>query len=212
MSDVSVAARKLVGREEELEAIVGFLDGREQVAGAAVLSGEAGIGKTSVWLAGIDAAAIRGYRILSSRPSEAETKFSFAGLTDLVGPVAGDVLPELPPIQRRALEGALLLGDSGYAVDDRAVAASFLGALRVLADAGPLCLAVDDLQWLDAASLAALRYALARLDREPVAALLAVRGVVPEWLRRAVPEESTTKGGRRRPQPGCDPRAPPRAP
>ena len=52
----------------------------------------------------------------------------------------------------------------------------------------PLCLAVDDIQWLDVASLAALRYALARLEHEPVAALLAVRGDVPPWLRRAVPE------------------------
>ena len=129
------------------------------------------------------------YRVLSSRPSEAETRFSFAGLTDLLGNAAGDVLPELPPIQRRALEAALLLGESEVHADDRAVAAAFLGALRLLADDGPLCLAVDDVQWLDAASLAALRYALARLDREPVAALLAVRGDVPAWLRRAVPED-----------------------
>ena len=75
----------------------------------------------------------RGYRILSSRPSEAETQFSFAGLTDLLGTVAGDVLPELPPIQRRALEAALLLGESEVRADDRAVAAAFLGALRLLA-------------------------------------------------------------------------------
>ena len=61
-------------------------------------------------------------------------------------------------------------------------------ALRLLARDRPLCLAVDDVQWLDAASLAALRYALARLEPEPVAALLAVRGDVPAWLRRAVPE------------------------
>ena len=99
------------------------------------------------------------------------------------------MLPELPPIQRRALEGALLIGESEPHADERAVAAAFLGALRLLAADGPLCVAVDDVQWLDAASLAALRYALARLDREPVAALLAVRGDPPAWLRQAVPEE-----------------------
>jgi DNA-binding CsgD family transcriptional regulator len=186
---VSVVARHLVGRNEELEAIVRLLEPREQHARAAVLSGEAGIGKTTVWLAGIDAAAARGYRILSSRPSEAETKFSFGGLTDLLGNAAGEVLPELPPIQRRALEAALLLGESEIHADDRAVAAAFLAALRLLATDAPVCLAVDDIQWLDTASLAALRYALARLDDEPVAALLAVRGDVPPWARRAVPEE-----------------------
>jgi DNA-binding CsgD family transcriptional regulator len=155
----------------------------------AVLPGEAGIGKTTLWLAGIDAAAARGYRILSSRPSEAEARFSFVGLSDLLDNVAGDLLPELPPIQRRALEAALLLGESELHADDRAVGAAFLGALRLLASDSPICLAVDDIQWLDAASLAALRYALARLEKEPVAVLLAVRGDLSVWLRRAVPEE-----------------------
>jgi DNA-binding CsgD family transcriptional regulator len=181
--------RHLVGREEELGTIVRLLDAPEQLPGAVVLPGEAGIGKTALWLAGLDAAAARGYRILSSRPSEAETRFSFAGLTDLLGNTAGDVLPKLPPVQQRALEAALLLGESEIHADDRAVAAAFLGALRLLAGESPLCLAVDDIQWLDAASLAALRYALVRLDDEPVAALVAVRGDLPAWLRRAVPEE-----------------------
>ena len=82
----------------------------------------------------------------------------------------------------------MLLGEAEIDADDRAVSAAFLAALRRLAGERPLCLAVDDVQWLDAASLAALSYALARLDGEPVAALLAVRGEVPEWLRRALPE------------------------
>ncbi|MDT5029671.1 MAG: hypothetical protein QOE61_6629, partial [Micromonosporaceae bacterium] len=164
------------------------LSAADRLPGVAVLSGEAGMGKTTLWLAGVDAAAERGYRILSSRPSEAETRFSFAGLTDLFGG-AGDVVAGLPPVQRRALEVALLLGEPEIHVDDRAVAAAFLEALRRLSHDGPVCLAVDDVQWLDAASLAALRYALARLEGESVAALLAVRGDVPEWLRRAVPED-----------------------
>jgi DNA-binding CsgD family transcriptional regulator len=189
MRGVPVTARHLVGREGELGAILRLLDAPEQLPGAAVLSGEAGIGKTTLWLAGIDAAAAHGYRILSSRPSEAETGLSFAGLADLLGNAAADVLPELPPIQQRALEAALLLGESGMHADDRAVAAAFLRALRLLAGDSPLCLGVDDVQWLDVASLAGLRYALARLDHEPVAALLTVRGDVPDWLRRAVPDE-----------------------
>ena len=185
---MTVTARHLVGRDEELEAIVGLLDAPEQLPGVAVLWGEAGIGKTTLWLAGIDGAAAHGYRILSSRPSEAETGLSFAGLADLLSSVAGEVLPELPPIQRRALEAALLLGESEIDVDERAVAAAFLGALRLVAGERPACLAVDDIQWLDVASLAALRYALARLDDELVVALLAVRGDLPAWLRRAVPQ------------------------
>jgi DNA-binding CsgD family transcriptional regulator len=185
---VPATAQHLVGREEELGAIVGLLDAHEELWGAAVLTGEAGIGKTTLWLAGVEAASARGYRILPSRPSEAETRFSFAGLSDLLGSAASDVLPELPPLQQRALGAALLLGESEIHPDDRAVAAAFLGALRLLAADSPVCLAVDDVQWLDVASLVALQYALARLDREPVAVLLAVRGEPPTWLRRAVPE------------------------
>ena len=186
---MSVTVPQLVGREEERQAIFRVLEAVELLPGVAVLSGEPGIGKTSLWLAGLDAAAAGGYRVMSSRPSEVETQFSFAGLTDLLGSVAEDVLPELPPVQRRALESALLIGESELHASERTVAAAFLGALRLLSADGPLCIAVDDVQWLDAASLAALRYALHRLDREPVAALLAVRGDPPAWLRQAVSEE-----------------------
>ena len=185
---MKVAERHLFGREEEYAAVVRFLDESERLPGAAVLWGEAGIGKTTLWLAAIEAASARGHRVLSARPSAAETRFSFAGLADLLGAAAGEVVSELPPVQRRALEAALLLGESELPADERVVAAAFLGAVRRLAADGPLCLAVDDVQWLDVASLAALRYALSRLDDEPFAALIAVRGGVPNWLRRVVPE------------------------
>ena len=188
MGHVSVTAPHLVGREEEVGAIARVLDATDQLPSVVVLSGEAGIGKTALWLAGVGEAAAAGYRVLRSRPSEVEARFSFAVLTDLLGSAAADVFPELPPVQRRALEAALLLGDSERHADERAVAAAFLGAVRTLAGDGPLCLAVDDVQWLDAATLSAVRYALPRLDREPVVALLAVRGEPPAWLRQ-VPEE-----------------------
>jgi DNA-binding CsgD family transcriptional regulator len=181
-------ARHLVGREDELATIIRLLSAPHRLPGVVVLPGVAGIGKTTLLLAGVDAAAERGYRILSGRPSAAETQFSFAGLTDFLHGTGG-VVAELPPIQRRALEGAMLRGEAGVHVDDRAVAAAFLETLRRLAHEGPVCLAVDDVQWLDAASLTALRYALARLQDEPIGALLTVRGDVPEWLLRAVPED-----------------------
>src|SRR5262245_33199842 len=107
---MSVTGRYLVGREDEVEAIVGLLSAPDRLPGVVVLPGEAGMGKTTLWLAGVDAAAERGYRILSCRPSAAETQFSFSGLTDLLAS-AGHIVAELPPVQRQALEAALLLGD-----------------------------------------------------------------------------------------------------
>jgi DNA-binding CsgD family transcriptional regulator len=165
------------------------LEARGEFPVTVVLRGEAGVGKTALWLAGVEAASRGGLRVLSARPSEAETLLAFSVLADLLAPVSDQVLPALPPIQRRALEGALLLGEAPLHTDDRAIGAAFLGALRILTRGLPICLAVDDVQWLDAASLSALRYALSRLEDEPVALLLTVRGHVPEWVRRAAPEE-----------------------
>ena len=165
------------------------LGAREELPRAVVLTGEPGIGKTSLWSAGIEAAAERGYRVLRTRPNEAETGFAFAGVTDLLEGAVGDVLAELPPIQRRAIESALLLSEHELDVDERAVAAAFLGMLRILAAREPLLIAIDDLQWLDGPTLAAVRFALPRLQDQAVAFLFAVRGTTPEWLRRAAAEQ-----------------------
>ena len=142
-----------------------LLDDRERLPATVALHGEAGIGKTAVWLAGLEHATAAGYRVLSSRPAESETSLSYAGLADLLGDVVDEVLPLLAPIQRRALESALLLGATEGESDERAVAAAFLATLRALGAGDTLCLAIDDLQWLDAASLGAVRFALARLER-----------------------------------------------
>jgi predicted ATPase len=134
----------------------------------------------------VEEAAARGYLVLSCRPFEAEARFSFYGLADLLGGLVAGVLPELPPPQRRALEVALALAESDAPVEERVVGFAFLNALRRLAERNPLLLAVDDVQWLDAPSLALLRYALPRFESEPVVAVLTARGEFPTWLRRDV--------------------------
>src|SRR4029079_8829998 len=103
------------------------------------------------------------------RPAQAETPLAFAALADLLDGV--DLSP-LPPPQRRALEGGLL-HDGGVA-EPHAVAAGFLGLLR---SAGPVVVAIDDVQWLDAASRAAIEFAVRRPPREPGAPPVARRGI-----------------------------------
>ena len=58
-------------------------------------------------------------------------------------------------------------------MDERAVSLGFLGVLRVLAQARPVLVAVDDLQWLDHASTRVLLFAARRLA-ERVGFLLAM--------------------------------------
>jgi DNA-binding CsgD family transcriptional regulator len=187
---VAVSVRHLVGREDELAALLDLLAAPDGMFAAAAVVGEAGIGKTSLSLAAAEAAEAGGYLVLSCRPSEAEARFSFVGLADLIGGVVAEALPQLPRPQRRALEAALALSESdGASAEEGVVAFAFLNTLRTLAVGNRLLLVVDDVQWLDAPSLAMLRFALSRLEREPVAVIVTVRDEVPPWLRRGVAEE-----------------------
>ena len=165
------------GRGRELGAVVAFLEGLPSGPSGLLLEGEAGIGKTTVWMAGVADAAARSYLILSSRPAEHEAKLSFAALGDLMDGILERVLAKLPPPQQNALQVALLLKDpAGSPPEHRAVCAAFLGVIRCLAAQSPVVIAIDDLQWLDRPTAVTLDYALRRLGKEPVGLLASVRG------------------------------------
>src|SRR5213592_2282843 len=101
-------AGDVVGREQELGSIHAFLDGPVEEPVALALEGEAGIGKSTVWLAAVAGARERGFLVLSSRPAEAERGLAHVGLGDLFECVLDDVIDELSLPRRRALEVALL--------------------------------------------------------------------------------------------------------
>jgi AAA ATPase domain len=169
-------ASSLVGRDRELGSLEVFLDEMEAGPAALVLGGEAGIGKTVLWDAGVVAAAQRLDRVLTCRGVEAEASLSFAGLSELLAGVLGETLGSLVTVRRRALEVALLLVEPGENPPDvHAVGLAVLNVLQVLAEQGPVVVAVDDLQWLDPASAGVLQVALRRLRAEPVGLLATVR-------------------------------------
>jgi DNA-binding CsgD family transcriptional regulator len=166
----------IVGREGELGSLRAFVDEQRDTPAALVLEGDAGIGKSTLWVAGVEHARTQALRVLVSRPIEAERNLSYVGLVDLFEPVAGDVLPELPAPRRRALEIALVLeGAREESVDPLALGAATRSALQLLAAEKPVLVAVDDLQWLDASSGRALAFALRRLSGSRVHLLLARR-------------------------------------
>ena len=179
----------IVGREEEVAALHAFFERAGEGPASIVLAGDAGIGKSILWLAGVEAARERSLRVLGARPAEAEQGLAHAGLGDLLGDCAAEVLPELSPPRRRALEAALLLGgdDDGATADPRALAVAVYSALVALAERDPVVIAIDDVQWLDASSAAALAFALRRLEREPVRVLLARRGDQISTLELTLP-------------------------
>jgi DNA-binding NarL/FixJ family response regulator len=172
---ISTAA--VVGRDQELAALADFFGSGERLPGVLLLEGEAGIGKTTLWRAGVELAGDR-FRVLTSSPSGAETQLSYAAAGDLLDGVGPEeAVDGLPEPQRRALRVALLVEEpsSERPTEPRTVAVAFLNALRALAQGSPLLVAVDDVQWLDLASAVVLAYATRRLREEPIALLLARR-------------------------------------
>ena len=169
--------REVVGRDEELAALHAFVELARQESGALVLAGDPGIGKSTLWLAGVEAAREQGLRVLTARPAEAEQQLALAGLADLLDGVVEEVLPELSPPQRRALEVALLIEDADdHGSDPRALGVALRSALGFLARHAPLVVAIDDVQWLDRSSASALEFAVRRLEGSNVRLLLARRG------------------------------------
>jgi DNA-binding CsgD family transcriptional regulator len=165
----------IVGREVELARLTDFLAAGEGLV-ATLLEGVAGIGKTTLWRAGVEAGRYGGYRVLACRPAGAEAELSYAALGDLIAPVLGELLPALPSPQRWALQVALLMREpGGPPPDQRAIAVALLGALGALSRESPVLVAVDEAQWVDAASAGVLEFALRRLERRRVKVLAAVR-------------------------------------
>jgi DNA-binding CsgD family transcriptional regulator len=156
---------EIVARDAELSAVRAFVERTDTACAALVLEGEAGIGKSTLWLAGVEHADARGISVLSARPAEAEQGLAHVGLGDLFDDALDNVVLELPRPRRRALERALLRDEGAdEAIDHRALAVAVRDALRLLGERGRVLVAVDDVQWLDDPSTRALAFALRRLS------------------------------------------------
>jgi DNA-binding CsgD family transcriptional regulator len=182
--------QEIVGRREELAAVEGLLD-MQRLPAALVLEGEAGIGKTTLWRAGVERAREHGWLLLSCAPASDEVRLAFSGLADLVAPVLDDGLDRLPEPQRAALETALLLrAGSTRRAEERAISAGVLTLLRGVAAGRPTLVAIDDVQWLDGASGSVVSFALRRLGAgDGIGVLLARRtgaGVGPTLVEAAL--------------------------
>jgi DNA-binding CsgD family transcriptional regulator len=162
----------LVGRDRERAAIdAAIAQGQRGRNAALAFSGPPGIGKTA--LLGYAAGRADGMTLLRARGIESEAQIPFASLLELLRP-ALSLLGQLASPQAAALEQAFALRP-GRPQDRFAVAAATLGLLAACAEQQPLLLVLDDIQWFDAPSSEALRFALRRLDADPLTAILAVR-------------------------------------
>ncbi|HWG01985.1 MAG TPA: LuxR C-terminal-related transcriptional regulator [Trebonia sp.] len=161
---------------------------REFVTGAAsreepaalVIEGEAGAGKSRLWRAGVGVAAEAERLVLRSEPSAGEADQPFAALSDLLAGVLPAAAAVIPGPQREALEVALLRRAAGQQPPTpHAVGLGTLAALRSCVAGGPVLVAIDDVQWLDAGSLEVLKFALRRISAGSLSLLLAARTDAP---------------------------------
>jgi DNA-binding CsgD family transcriptional regulator len=179
LGPVVVPQSEIVGRDAELAEVEEFLANPRFPTGL-LLDGEAGIGKTTLWRHAIARAEERGLRVLSCTAASAEAQLAFTALGDLLDGSLEGLLIDLPVPQRTALEVALLLAEGDVAPDPQAVARALLGSIRRLARDGGVVIAIDDVQWLDAGSREALKFAVRRLRNDTVLLVLARRVTADE--------------------------------
>jgi DNA-binding CsgD family transcriptional regulator/tetratricopeptide (TPR) repeat protein len=167
-------ATRLLERDTELRTLDAALGRAAEGAGAVVLvSGEAGIGKTSLVRA--FTRSLRAGRVLAG------------ACDDLLTPRALGPLRDAVRHRRGPLSAALAADDPGEV---------FPAVLEELADpSGPTVLVVEDVHWADSATLDLLRHVGRRVDDLPALVLLTYR---PDDVGREHPLQGVlgTLGGR----------------
>jgi DNA-binding CsgD family transcriptional regulator len=163
---------RLYGRDRECAAIKRLLDqAQARHSGVLMLRGEAGCGKTALLRYARDQADA--FRVVRLAGVQSEMELPYAGLHQLCAPLL-EGLQRLPSPQQEALE--VTFGLREEATPDRFLIG--LAVLTLLTDSADdqnlLCL-VDDVQWLDSATLGVLTFAVRRFMAEPIAVVLAMR-------------------------------------
>ncbi|HWL96319.1 MAG TPA: AAA family ATPase [Nocardioidaceae bacterium] len=175
----------LVGRGRELRALDDVLDAPRAGHSAVLLvRGESGSGKTAL-LDHLEAQA-SGFRVVRITGVQSEMELAFASLHQLCLPLL-DFADQLPEPQKTALHSAFGMSRGGPP-QRFLVALATLNLLALAAEDRPLVCLVDDMQWIDQASVQTLTFVTRRLLAEPIAVVFAVRGLHNETALPGLPE------------------------
>src|SRR5271165_1048835 len=164
----------LPGRERELGVLSRLLDDLGNgVGGALIVRGAPGIGKSALLATIAERAGEDGIQLLSAVGVQSEARLPFGGLHQLLRPILG-VAKGLAARQRGALLAAFGVSDE-HAADLYLVAFATLELISDAAQNASLLLVLEDAQWLDQPTCAALAFVARRLEAEPAAMLIAIR-------------------------------------
>ena len=170
----------MIGRSEERAALAALA--MPEGGGTLVLRGAPGIGKSTLVDWALDRAREQGIEAVRIAGVEGDAGMPSAGIRQLCLPLA-DLLGELPATAAATLR-AVLEGE-GEPPRRLALGVALTGLLGLAAERGPLLVAVDDAQWLDAESLEPLLFAARRLGDDQLALLIATRTEAPSLLLRS---------------------------
>jgi DNA-binding CsgD family transcriptional regulator len=170
----------LIEREAELGLLGEIIDaaagGR---GGAALIEGEAGIGKTQLLGLVRDHALVSGARVLYATTDVIEADVPLAAARVLLGRAARGVAPGGPArLGLLALDGALS-EPTGPGSRTEEVVHALWWLIVELADERPLALFLDDAQWADELTLGLLRMVARRAAQLPLALIVAARPAAP---------------------------------
>jgi DNA-binding CsgD family transcriptional regulator len=174
---VRVSAGRMVGRDDELGRLLTLLSDAEAGRSvAALVSGDAGVGKSRLVSEVTQLAEGRGFTVLSGQCAELGDSVPYLPLADALRGAAQstgvrDALTSRPALGRLLPEG----GDGRPAEEDRSGLARqqmfglVLGLLTELAAVAPVLLVLEDLHWADASTRDLVTFLSRMLHRERVA-------------------------------------------
>jgi hypothetical protein len=160
----------LYGRDSELALLSGLLDrATTGIAGARIVRGDAGIGKSALLEAVVERAGEGSMTVHSTRGVQSEASLPFAGLHQVLAPLLPR-LDELGVVQQRTLLAAFGLDEAACA-DPFRIALVALELLTNAASDAPLLIVADDAQLLDTPTIDVLTFVARRLAADPIVAL-----------------------------------------
>src|SRR5258706_819882 len=168
-----MGASGLIGRDAETAQLDRAVAEAEEHGGALLISGAAGIGKTSLLDHAATNARSRGHQVLAVTGLESEADLTYGGLHQLLQPVLASA-GGLPAPQKSALLTALGMR-AGAPPEMFLVALATLSLIGEAAAERPVILVADDVQWLDSPTSSVLAFIAHRLESTHILLVIVLR-------------------------------------